>query len=698
MSTDFAIRLRNELSGPAEAAASSLEEVQRELKQTTAALDTLEQKQKTVARTLAKTSPGSRKAESPFSDQKTKVSKIFDASGGTRDDMRRGQLANIASARRGRSLRATSFAPVSASVPSAGAAMPGATGGGLGSMLGSGGATVAAITAIAAAVGMLVAKFGELTAAAGAWLVSTQIQREASLLSFKLMFGGINQASAAYEQAIGLSMKLGQSAEETISVFQSLGAQGMKTNDIETMVKSLADLKLVSPNIQADRAISAIGQIMSKGKLGMEELQGQLGDSANLNVGYVKDALAEILNIRGKTEADIRAKVDKMMQAGKIDSSTGVKAVQMAISRMAGGGKPGEAAMAANKSLGATLAQLANLPKNLGLTMQLPGTEPIIAFGQAVLKVLDVTQKPAKALQASVGGLFKSIVAAIGGELPGESGIEKLVYGIADAIDMVDTVVNNVAPVAKAMWGGMKEAFTETYDALGPLAAELGKVFGGQFASKGQLIAAVAKEMGKGLAYIVIAAGAVVAALTAVMGVVLGLGAAISAGILGTIAMVGTAVTSAIAIVSGFATEGFDAGMNIVDGVAQGITAGLAKVAEAAASIGSTAISAVTSTLTIRSPSRVMAKLGAHTAAGFAIGVDAHAPQVDAAMTSLVAPPDAAAAQPGGAGRSGGGSITININITGGKDSEELASELSRLLPAVLRDAFDQMGAEMGLA
>lgn len=678
MSLDFSLRLKNELSGPAQAAASSLEQVQSELKQTAAALDAVERKQKTVARALATgTAAGVGRSS-------TGAQKVY---GGPMYRRKDGPTAR-AYAYKGKALVDTvrSGEMLAKSSPTAALGGVNAAAGGASSSIASsfsGGAAIAAIGAVAAAVGMLIMKFGQLALAAGTWLVQMQLQRQAALLSFKLMFGGVDQASAVYKQAIALSVKLGQSAEETVSVFQALGAQGMKAPEIETMVKSLADLKLVAPQIQSDRAISAIGQILSKGKLGLEELQGQLGDSANLNVGYVKDALGEILKVRGKTEAEIRSAVDKLISAGKVDSATGIKAVQMAISRMAGGGEAGAAAMAASKTLGGTLTQLANLPKNLALSFDLPGTEPIIAFGQAILKVLDLSKEDgaAAALQNSVGGLFKTVTGIFGQELPGASGIERIVYGVADAIDFIDTVVSNFAPISQALWGGMKEGFSEVSEALGPLASELGKLFGTSFASKGQMLAVVAREIGKGLAYIVITAGAVIAAITAITTVVLGLTAAIGGSFIGMVGMVGSAFSAVVETISSFFTRAYDAGGNIVQGVADGITARLGSVMEAANAIGNTAIAGVTSTLTIRSPSRVMAELGAHTAAGFVGGVDAGAPAVDASMANLVTPP--AAGTPGASSSGGGRTININITVNGGSSPKETADAVAQALQSL---------------
>lgn len=724
MSVILEVSMRDALSGPARAAASSMRTLKSEVHGASAALEGLEKKQDKVARALERSAARAASSEARQAarrEQKVGRSMRFAevesalaarthkvASHGdpisVRREMKKKQLANVAAA------RGAAMVARKASMTSAGGAVasraPGAVGGvasaasgasgGLGSML-AGGAAVAGIAAVAGAVGMLTIKMAELTASAGRWLVATQLQREASLLSFRLMFGGVENASAAYKKAIALSMQLGMSTADTVHTFQALGAQGIKVNDIETMVKSLADLKLVAPNIQADRAISAIGQIMSKGKLGLEELQGQLGDSANLNVGYVKDALGEILNVRGKTEAEIRSKVDALISAGKVDSATGIKAVQKAISRMAGGGEAGVAATAASKSLGGILSQLSNLPANLALSMDLPGTGPIKEFGQAILNVMKVDGPVAKALQDSVGGLFESATKILFGDMPGESGITKFVLGVADALDTIDTVINNVAPIAKAFLSGMGEGFSEVWNVLSPVAKELGEIFGASFESKGEAIAAVAKLVGKGFAYMVVGVGAVVAVIGVLSSIIPAVIGALGYASLALVAIVTGGIGSAITSIAEFATKAYDAGMSIVEGVASGITAGLAAVAAAAASIGSTAVSAVESALIIHSPSRVMAELGAHTAMGFAVGVNDNAGPVDAAMTSLVAPPAGAA---GGAAAASGsmGNVTININIDGsGKDAKEIGDHVAKILPAALRDALDQVAVEMGL-
>jgi hypothetical protein len=99
------------------------------------------------------------------------------------------------------------------------------------------------------------------------------------------------------------------------------------------------------------------------------------------------------------------------------------------------------------------------------------------------------------------------------------------------------------------------------------------------------------------------------------------------------------------------------AGANVGGGFADGILGALPRVIDAATQLGAGALSAIQSFLGIASPSRVMMEQGGHTAAGFAEGVDAGAPEAHAAVGNL------GNAKPGGAKGVGARGVTINGGV-----------------------------------
>lgn len=212
--------------------------------------------------------------------------------------------------------------------------------------------------------------------------------------------------------------------------------------------------------------------------------------------------------------------------------------------------------------------------------------------------------------------------------------------------------------------------------------------------------------LGQVLAYgVAFAASSAVAPLLAVGSYI----ALIARGVLGAVQVfqaligaIGGAVSSLSALGSSIAgalgemaASGANIASDFVNGLVSGITNGIARVVDAARSLGSAAASTIKSVLGIASPSRVMIGFGANTAEGFAQGMEAGEGRVASASGGMAAAPLAAASAgaSGGAARSSSvslGGVTITINGVAGAD------QILDRLPAVIADAFEQMALSMG--
>jgi tape measure domain-containing protein len=155
-------------------------------------------------------------------------------------------------------------------------------------------------------------------------------------------------------------------------------------------------------------------------------------------------------------------------------------------------------------------------------------------------------------------------------------------------------------------------------------------------------------------------------------------------------------VSSVLSLGGSLLSAGVELGSNLWRGFVDGITAGIAAVLDAGTRLATAAKSAVASTLTIQSPSRVMAEMGSYTAQGFAQGVEGGQAQVDGAMSNLVAPKPSLR----GLGAStttnsvNAGGITQNITIQGAGDvsTKDIASESN----SGLVDALENIAAQLG--
>jgi hypothetical protein len=109
---------------------------------------------------------------------------------------------------------------------------------------------------------------------------------------------------------------------------------------------------------------------------------------------------------------------------------------------------------------------------------------------------------------------------------------------------------------------------------------------------------------------------------------------------------------------------------------------------------GSGVVATVASALDMHSPSRVMAQLGAHTAEGFRLGVDAGTPRVQMSMDALVAAPGLGARERGGGGATvSGTNVTIQV-YTNGANGPEVADAIGAVIPDALAEAFAQLLAQ----
>jgi tape measure domain-containing protein len=131
---------------------------------------------------------------------------------------------------------------------------------------------------------------------------------------------------------------------------------------------------------------------------------------------------------------------------------------------------------------------------------------------------------------------------------------------------------------------------------------------------------------------------------------------------------------------------GRDAGLGFSNGLEE------ATSPDAGAALGQSAATGLQDSLEIRSPSRVFAKLGAHTAQGFAEGVQGGSSMTQGALGSMATAPRL--------GASGGNSFSVEINVTlGGQDKgegETVARRLADLMPSMLEDAFTKLATESG--
>lgn len=475
--------------------------------------------------------------------------------------------------------------------------------------------------------------------AAGAWV--------ADIVAFK---GQAFAASAAFLKSEGAAADIhartlaiaahlrvnGRDALEGVNQLLGAGIGAEKAMELFQASLDLKALKGADP-----KALSAIlGQIKAKGKLQTEELL-QLAESGGLGVDKVKEALGGLMGIDISTTAGMD-KLTKALESGAVDSATALDGVLIAIQKMTGKGI-GQFAAAGRNSIGSLIEGFKSLPELFMLKADTSGLKPLLDWLGKLLDALNPTTEQGKKLLAMISQLASEI---------GGTDLTKLDPGkiVADLVELVGTVIK----LSKAFGSG---AFGTFLEMMKPITDLFGKANGGAGAMEermrmlGQAVGAVAAVF----FYIGLVIAAVAVGLYAIgKGVVF--------------------VVDWIAKQLAHLPETFDAlitwfktiGSNIVAGIWAGIVGAWDGLKKGWNGLIAQLPASVAEKLQIKSPSRVMEKLGVHTIEGYWKGIASNdnAPAA-AASIAAAAPAVATAAAPvAAAGATGGGApIIININV-----------------------------------
>ena len=297
-------------------------------------------------------------------------------------------------------------------------------------------------------------------------------------------------------------------------------------------------------------------------------------------------------------------------------------------------------------------SQAAKLKRNLqdtfgGALNIEPGLVALDKFGD----LLDSESAMGRTLSFLFGKLFQPLLDSATRALPS---IEAMLLGIAIgglrvyvAMKPVVALMDSLSPAAANDTRSAMQRFGETLGEVVAVAAVVAYALLWPFI-----------QIGKGIMDVITASQL--------------LGAAISGAISRVVAYLGSVSLSHI-------------GIDLMTGLANGITAGASSIISAITGAVTGAIDTAKSLLGIASPSKVFAEIGGYTAEGFTGGVEDGAGAAQGAMADMVAPPTVAAP-------SGGGGVTLNFSVTingRGADDESLVrrfrDEATALLEGVAR-------------
>lgn len=511
-----------------------------------------------------------------------------------------------------------------------------------------------------------------LGAVGAKYALDAAIFKQSTLTAFKTFTGSADAAGDLYNKVLAASDKFAVAPRDAMESVKGLLAAGFKMEQAMDVFAGATDLgKLTGGDTKA--LTTVLGQIKSKGKLQTEELM-QLAESGGLGMDKV---IAEIGKLKGidTSVPEGLAKVQKMLEGGKVDSQTGILAAMNAIKGMTGKDLGGFAEQA-GKSVGGLLERLKNMPQQWLLAFDASGA--MGPLQNALGKLVDLVGPEsafAKSVIATMGRLA-TLLGSVFDSASSGGGLESVVNGLASAFDIVATALEMAWPYLKALGGGLFEGLSKT---LGPLLSKLKGMGGAVNEETIQKWTSFGETVGKLIGGLVWLAGLLGGpVLDAFMSTVSWLGT--WWGILDSLA---TAVLDFLQPLIDLGTEIWGIGESLVDGLWEGIKSGWSWLIQQFESLVDMLPDAVKTALGIASPSKVMKQLGKFTMQGFEIGLSDEAANINGALNAAVAAPSPGQMAGAMGGMGGGGKsmgdVIVQVNAPGAtaNDAQAIAAATS---------------------
>lgn len=617
----------------------------------------------------------------------------------------------------------------------------GAVGGGLRRMGTVAGAATRVLGGVAAAGTGIVATLGSIaTVAGGGAAVAMLSSAENTRLALTSMLGSTEKATNAMQYAIDLARTTPLEVGDVVKSMQRLIQQGFAPNQIDPLLRGLADMgaQMGMTGADVNDLVTIIGQIKMKPKLQAEELL-QLAERG-------VPAYQMLAKQLGVTEGQ----VVEMASKGMISGTTAVAALTRGMEMFSG------ASQRNSTTLSGLLSTLQSIPQEFFLQMDIQsargGTDllaPVRTLLSNIAEIFDFNKEPGASIFKEASGAISGLIKAVFGPLATSSdpktagkvvmdfiqGLKAFGAEVAPIFNAVKDVVSVTFPIfadlVKAVWPVIKglvtffstlvtgkqgaDGFGKAANSVTSAVQSIGAWFQRLWAQVSPILSdlwTIAQAVFKGISWawqniLQPAIGAIGQAFMAAWGVVSPILSTLWAtvsGVIGAVAAIirgdWSAAFQAMGNVVRSIWEGIRAvfagmgnfiktvgaglfntllevGGNIVNGLLQGITGGIGLIWEGIQNLGNAAINGIKSLLGIASPSKVFADLGLQTAAGMEQGLMQGMGAVNAAGQNL-----ANSALPAVIPLPGIDSKALQQSISGGLEvASGAAAQVTRLAP-----------------
>lgn len=499
----------------------------------------------------------------------------------------------------------------------------------------SGAATVAAGALVAAG-----AAAGGFAVAGGKLLLDAQKFKEDTAFALQFALGSSEAAAEAMGEVQRVARVLGTNTEGAMAKFRELNSKGFDSKESEILLQFAADLKAM--NNGQEVAIDKIADPIKALKKGESLNVGSFAalQDASMSRAKLNDSLAKSLkvNVAGLNEDQATAKIN------------------------------------------AALAQIPRGQKALDAMFQLAmDAMNEKALGQKAKEYQDST------ITGSIDKIknrWDDLLKSVNSTEAGKSLVKNL-QGIAEFLNPTKESGRQIVAILDRMASGASSFITT----IKPLGQGFGEGFSKAVGEVGMFLDILGKGQGSTQAF---ASGLKTIGVAAAEFIV---GAALVVGAVGW--LVGTIIEAVVTLPDNFRYIG----RWMIEGLGEGIDSAKAWLVGKLEALAALLPESVRKLLQIRSPSRVMMRLGEHTAEGLAEGVERGAPRVEESareMTSAVTRQGAQASGGGGGQRTAifqEGAVQIVVPATGASPEEML-----RLVKEALAQALREIGFETGAA
>lgn len=461
-----------------------------------------------------------------------------------------------------------------------------------------------------------------------------------------------------FEHARGLAVEFGMDVQATSDNFKKLLAAQFNPKLATDIVKMGADLRAIGGSAEdAKGAVRAISQIKGAGRLQGDELN-QLAE-AGLSINLIRENIGKLMG--GKSVAEVL----KLQEAGKIDADTAIQGILNAVKEKTGSKELGEAG---KRFADTTLDGMAGKLKARGQNL-------MVDLGNRMAPVITKFATP---LADRLTAFLASPEA--------QAGIDRFVAGAEKGFRFVSVALEKAWPLAQRFGSAI-------LDKIAPALPGIAKNAEGFLSALDRPeVAAAIERWGSRL-------GTVAAAILEIGGFAMR--------IIPSLLVLGDAMQRPFDKMRDAATwlihQATTWGPAIVDGLANGIAAGVDKVEAAASKVANAVTSRLQKVFQFGSPSKFAEQRGLWISEGLQIGMDKLAPTPSwlGELASNDFGPRAANVVPMPAGGAGGGNHftyapQITVQQQPGQDGEALAEDIEAIVRRTLEDWHDELALAVG--